>query len=186
MSLCVCMYIIARQWLGINVPMAMNTHATIELLDTLFYMQFVSYPRRVCGSVYPPVVARQWLSKHIPVTTKNCWRHSFLRLSVIHWKCRTVVINGQIYIIVTYYVDHVASKESSCLVLRRTSCFKNGVQESYQGHQLCRTIHKIKRGWGSIPNLHCKLVTNDSGLNVHHSLIFCNTRHTFKIGIKFD
>jgi hypothetical protein len=29
-------------------------------------------------SVYPPIVARQWFGKHIPMAMKNRWRHCFL------------------------------------------------------------------------------------------------------------
>jgi hypothetical protein len=29
-------------------------------------------------SVYPPIVARQRLGKHIPAATKNCWRRRFV------------------------------------------------------------------------------------------------------------
>jgi hypothetical protein len=29
-------------------------------------------------SVYRPIVARQWLGKHVLATKKNCWTHRFL------------------------------------------------------------------------------------------------------------
>jgi hypothetical protein len=29
-------------------------------------------------SLYPPIVARQWLCKHVPAATKNCWKRRFL------------------------------------------------------------------------------------------------------------
>jgi hypothetical protein len=80
---------------GKNVTAATNTHPTIqELLDATFSMRSVSYERRVwvwlptfiCSSiifstslsVYPPIVARQRLGKHVPASTKNCRRRRFL------------------------------------------------------------------------------------------------------------
>jgi Zn-finger protein len=54
-------------------------HATIEeLLDASFSIWSMSCQRSVCGSVYPSIVAWQWLSKHVPTGTKNCWRRRFL------------------------------------------------------------------------------------------------------------
>jgi hypothetical protein len=39
-----CTPIVAMQWLGEKITVAMNTHATTEeLLDALFYMQSVLY-----------------------------------------------------------------------------------------------------------------------------------------------
>jgi hypothetical protein len=56
-----------------------RTHATIEeLSDASFSMRSVSYQRRVCGSVYTLLVARQRLGKHAPAATKNYWRRRFL------------------------------------------------------------------------------------------------------------
>jgi hypothetical protein len=50
-----------------------------ELLVVLFSIRFVSYKRRVCGSVCIfPAVARQEFGKHVPAATKNCWRRRFL------------------------------------------------------------------------------------------------------------
>jgi hypothetical protein len=44
--------IFAKQWIGKHVPVATNTHATIEqLLNAWFSMRFVLYQRRVCVSV---------------------------------------------------------------------------------------------------------------------------------------
>jgi hypothetical protein len=41
---------------------------------------FVYSPCCIKGeSVYPLIIARQWLGKHIPAAMNNCWRHSFLR-----------------------------------------------------------------------------------------------------------
>jgi hypothetical protein len=49
-----------------------DTHAIIEeLLDESFYMWSVSYQMSVCRSVYLLIVARQWLSKHVPAAAKN-------------------------------------------------------------------------------------------------------------------
>jgi hypothetical protein len=54
-------------------------HATIEeLLNASFFTRSVSYQRRVCGSVYFPIVAWQRLGKHVPAAMKNCWRRRFL------------------------------------------------------------------------------------------------------------
>jgi hypothetical protein len=46
---------------------ARQTHShLIELLEASFSIRSWSYERRICGSVYPPIVARQRLGKHVP------------------------------------------------------------------------------------------------------------------------
>jgi hypothetical protein len=55
-----------------------RTHATIEeLLKASFSLRSMSYQKEesVGLSVYPPIVARQRLEKHVPVATKNRRRH---------------------------------------------------------------------------------------------------------------
>jgi hypothetical protein len=47
-----------------------------ELLDASCSVRSVSYRRRVC--VYPPIVAGEWLCKHVLAATKNCWTRRFL------------------------------------------------------------------------------------------------------------
>jgi hypothetical protein len=49
-SICVAP-IVARQRLDSKVMTATNTHVTITLLDESFFMQSMSYQRRVCRSV---------------------------------------------------------------------------------------------------------------------------------------
>jgi hypothetical protein len=51
-------------------------------------------------SVYLPIVARQWLSKHVPVAMKNCWRHCFL-CSPCHVKAKSAISSLQNFVI--YY-----------------------------------------------------------------------------------
>jgi hypothetical protein len=86
-----CLYvyspITARQRLGINFTTATNTDTTIEeLLDVSFCVRSVSYLRKVCGSVYPSIVARQRLLKQVSAATWNCWRRCFLCGSYIKGK----------------------------------------------------------------------------------------------------
>jgi hypothetical protein len=59
--------IVARQRLGKIVTAETNTNATVgELFKASFSMRYVWYQRRVCGSVYPPIVARKRFGKHVP------------------------------------------------------------------------------------------------------------------------
>jgi hypothetical protein len=54
-------------------------HVTIkDLLDASFSMPSVSYQRRLRGSVYPHIVARQLFGKQVPATTKNSCRRRLL------------------------------------------------------------------------------------------------------------
>jgi hypothetical protein len=54
-SLCLYVYppIVARQWLGKNVFVAMNTQGAIELLDMSFSMRSVLYQRKVDDQFFP-------------------------------------------------------------------------------------------------------------------------------------
>jgi hypothetical protein len=59
-------------------------HETIgELSDVSFYMRFVSYQRRICGSVYPLIVARQQLGKHVPAEKNIVGGFAFYAIHVI-------------------------------------------------------------------------------------------------------
>jgi hypothetical protein len=53
--------VVARQRHGIHVPAATNTQNKQGIAGTSFSVRSVSYQRIVYGSVYPPIVARQWL-----------------------------------------------------------------------------------------------------------------------------
>jgi hypothetical protein len=52
---------------SVNTFLWQQVHTTMEeMLDALFSLWSVSYKSRVCVSV-PPIVAMQWLGKHVPV-----------------------------------------------------------------------------------------------------------------------
>jgi hypothetical protein len=73
-SVCLYVYppIVAMQRLDIRVPPATNTRNK-ELLDASFSVLSITYQKRVCGSVcVSPIVAKEWLGKHVLAATKNC------------------------------------------------------------------------------------------------------------------
>jgi hypothetical protein len=97
----VCLYVYTRVPLlgngSVDTFLWQQTHATIqELLEASFSVESGSYERRVCGSVYPPIVATQ------------CSADTFPRQ-------RRIV--GGVFLAV-----YVVSKESRRLVLPRTCC----------------------------------------------------------------
>jgi hypothetical protein len=135
---CVCVYssIVARQRHVEHVPAATNTKNK-ELLGASFSERSMSYQRRVCGSVYPHAVARQWLEKHILAAT--IVGASFSMRSVLYLRrvrvCLCILLslqgNGlrntfsrqQIVGGVVFYAVHVITKESKGFVLPTNSSF---------------------------------------------------------------
>jgi hypothetical protein len=112
--LCVCICIppptiIARKRLNKHVPIAMNTHTTIEkLLDVLFSMQSISHQRKVCVSMglpmcTSPIIPRQQPGKQVPTATKHiqqyCWMNHFL-CGPCHMKGKWVVVVFFFYFII--------------------------------------------------------------------------------------
>jgi hypothetical protein len=78
-----CLYVYHRVLLLGNGSVDMfpwqRIHAsTEELWEASFSIESLSYHRTACGSVYLLIVAMQWLGKHVPATTKTCWRRCFL------------------------------------------------------------------------------------------------------------
>jgi hypothetical protein len=72
---------------SVNTFPRQRIYEKIEFLEASFSMRSLLYQRRVCGSVYSPIVARQRLSKHVTVATMNCWRRRFLcEPWLIKWK----------------------------------------------------------------------------------------------------
>jgi hypothetical protein len=67
----------ARQWLGINVTAAMNTHTQNVGRAVLCEIRVVS-KESLWVSVYPPIVDRYRLGKEVPAATRDCWRRRFL------------------------------------------------------------------------------------------------------------
>jgi hypothetical protein len=65
---------------SLNTFPLQRIHTTVEeFLDASFCMRSVSFRRVSVGMyVYPLIVARQRLSKHVPTTMKNCCRRCFL------------------------------------------------------------------------------------------------------------
>jgi hypothetical protein len=101
-SVCVCMCmppIVARQWLNIHIPVAMNTWNKEELLYASFSVWSVSYQRRVCG-----------VCLCIPLPLQG---NGSVHMLLQQWR----ILGG-----VIFYAVHVISKESRWLVLPRTSC----------------------------------------------------------------
>jgi hypothetical protein len=77
MSVCVSPHISPRQRLGRHVPMATNTCNNIRRRRFLYGSCRIK--REPVGlSVYPAIVARQWLGKHVLAAKKNCWRRRIL------------------------------------------------------------------------------------------------------------
>jgi hypothetical protein len=82
-----------------------RVHATIEkLFNASFSVRPGSCQRRIYGSMYPPIVAMQWLGKHVLTATNTS-------------KNRRIVVG------VVSYATRVIRKKGRRLVLARISCY---------------------------------------------------------------
>jgi hypothetical protein len=105
-----------RQWL----------HEIIELLDAQFSTRSVFYQRRVYGSLYLTIVAREQLDNDVPAARKNCGgRHFLFGPYHIKWK-QTISSSKNFFVIVTcyWYMHHVCVSFVLCDSLLWCICVK--------------------------------------------------------------
>jgi hypothetical protein len=71
--LCLSPLIVARHWLKVTFPWKQIRAIIEELLEASFSIRSTYIKEAsVSMSVYPPIVARQWLGKCLPAAKKNC------------------------------------------------------------------------------------------------------------------
>jgi hypothetical protein len=70
-------------------------------------------------TVYPPIIAKQQLSKHVPAPMKNCWRHHFL-CGLVHIKGKYVISSYQNFLLFGNGINFVSSSVMSPFISNQT------------------------------------------------------------------